>query len=79
MCFGGGAKTPDSPPPAPVQSPIPSPTPSNTEMANTADQRRSKIAAMRFGMLSTIRTSPQGIVGAGADLTAQGGKKSLGA
>ena len=65
--------------PAPKLSPLPSPSPSKTESAVTSQQRRSRIASLRFGLLSTIRTSPRGITGQGADLATTGaGKKKLG-
>ena len=85
MCFSS-RKTPDiqmpaAPPiaPAPKIAPLPSPSPTETPSAVTAQQRREKIANLRFGLLSTIRTSPRGITGTGANLATTGaGKKKLG-
>lgn len=86
MCFGGGRSqeapqiTMPTVTPAPEPAPIPSPTPTETESAQNAQQRRAKIAAMRSGILSTIKTSPQGITGTGANLVgSDSGKKTLGA
>ena len=79
-CFGGGSKY-EAPPPAPAPAPVPSPVPSATESSVTAQDRRSKIANMRYGLMSTIKTSPQGVTGQGADLTnpaTNAGKKTLG-
>lgn len=61
----------------PTPAPLPSPSPTATESAITADQRRNRIAALRQGLLSTIKTSPKGLVGALA--SDEPGKKVLGA
>lgn len=45
----------------PVPSPLPSPTPSKTESAVLREQRRQRVASLRYGLLSTIKTSPQGV------------------
>lgn len=84
MCFGGSkpVEVPAAPviAPAPTPAPVPSPSPSQTESAQNQEQRRAKIAAMRSGILSTIKTSPQGITGTGANLMGSDtGKKTLGA
>jgi hypothetical protein len=57
-----------TPPPAATAPPTPSspsPTVSGPQPRNIEAQRRRKIAAVRYGMLSTIKTSPLGIAGAG--------------
>ena len=81
MC--GGPKTQTPPPPAPPPAPVPSPRPADVSPQLTAEQRQSKIAALKFGALSTVKTGPQGVTGAGPDLNtpAAGGtqKKSIGA
>ena len=81
MCFGGGGKqTSQDVPPAPAPTPVP--VAADTNPAATADQKRSRIAALRYGALSTIRTSGQGITGVGPDLNkpaAQGVKTAMGA
>jgi len=83
MCFGS-SKTP-SIPSAPAPAPTPSPAPSQEESAVAADVKRNKIAALRFGAISTIRNvgGAPGVSGAGADLSnpmAQAGqKKTIGA
>lgn len=76
MC-GGGGKTPEVPA-APVQSPPPTIQPTNVNPIATEGQRAQRASMMRKGVLSTIKTSPAGIVGTGADLTQQEGKKTLG-
>ena len=64
--------------PSPPISPMPTPVPTETAPIKTAEARRKKIAQARYGILSTIKTSPLGIVGAGAEL-GPGGKRTLGA
>ncbi len=83
MCFGSSPNiTTTAPPkvtPPPKSAPLPSATPTLVQSQVTATDRRKKIAAMRHGMLSTIKTSPQGIVGTGTNLSGSGaGKKTLG-
>ena len=34
-----------------------------------AEEKRRKIATVRYGMMSTIKTSPQGVTGTGANLS----------
>lgn len=78
MCMGGAK--PPSPTPPPPPAAVPTPNDTNPEL--TADQRSKKLAAMRFGMLSTIKTGPGGVTGSGADLAvpaAAGMKTKLGA
>ena len=57
------------------------PTPSDVAPQTTEDQRRNRISALKFGAMSTIKTSPQGVAGAGPELqtpTATTGKKVIG-
>ena len=70
----GGTKTP-SVPAAP--EPTPTPTPPD-ESVQTEQQRQAKAGNMKKGVLSTIKTSPGGVTGAGSDLTTNTGKKTLG-
>lgn len=87
MCFGGTPKYESSPAPAvtpaptPAPAPLPSPTPTTVEATISAQERRKKIQAVQYGMMSTIKTSPQGITGTGANLNATdatGRKTTLG-
>ena len=72
----GGTKTP-SVPDAPA--PTATPQPSDVSPQQTDEQRRNKQSNLKKGILSTIKTSPSGVSGAGADMENQGtGKKSLG-
>ena len=79
MCFSrqkdvGVQQAPDVTP-APAPTIAPAPTPTKTESAVSRQQRRSRVAALRFGLLSTIKTSPQGV----RSLTPEGaGKDKLG-
>lgn len=80
MCFGGSPKI-DMPPAPAVAStestkssaaemaPQPSATPVEVSSQQTAESRRKKLAAMRYGMISTIKTSPQGIPKSGASMS----------
>ena len=85
MCFGGTPKYEPSPAPAVTPAPIPTPAPtasptpieSPTPTTIAAADRRKKIAAVRYGMMSTIKTSPQGIPAAGALYAPETGKKKL--
>lgn len=86
MCFGSTPKYEPSPAPAatpaPASAPQPSPNPTAVEATQTQQERRRKIAAAtRYGMMSTIKTSPLGVSGASSDLTSdtQGKKQKLGA
>lgn len=65
--------------PLPKPEPLPPPVPTEVTPLRTAEARRKRVAAVRYGILSTIKTSPLGIVGAGVDLTAGRGKTVLGA
>lgn len=77
MC-GGSTKTTTPPPPP---APAPQPMPSDVSPMATSEQRKNRINALKYGAMSTIKTSPQGLVGAGPELNtpaATGGKKNLG-
>ncbi len=84
MCFWGGSSKnsqPIAPPAPPAQSPIPSASEQSPGAAG--EQRRARLAAMKYGMLNTIRNvgGAKGITGKGADLStpiAQGQKTLLG-
>ena len=81
MC-GSSPKTQAPPPAAPPPAPTPSPRPADVSPQLTAEQRQGKIAALKFGAMSTVKTGPQGVTGAGPDLNtpAAGGsaKKTIG-
>lgn len=84
--MGGKPKEPETryiqPPlitPAPKADPLPAPVPTETAPIRTAAARRKRIAQARYGIMSTIKTSPLGIVGAGAELGMGRGKTALGA
>ena len=71
MCFFGGGKkfsAPSVPPPPPVPAPSPVPVPTDPNPVETADQRRKRADSLRQGVMSTVKTSPSGVAGAGADL-----------
>jgi len=51
-----------------MTQPRSAPTPSDVAPQNTAEQRRSRLNALKFGAMSTIKTSPQGITGKGPEL-----------
>jgi len=73
MCGGGKApKTPEIPAPAPI------PQPAETSPQLTPEQQLNRQRKLRQGVLSTIKTRPAGIAGAGADLSSGEGKKVLG-
>lgn len=78
MCFGS-TKTPEIKQPEPM-SPSPSPVEPTEVAAVTQEERRKKLAKMRFGLASTIKTSPRGLVGQAANLTTPqiAGKTKLG-
>lgn len=74
MCFGPtGTDKPIKDVPVPPKVPLPqpqaAPMPTDVSPQQTAEQRRNRISALKFGAMSTIRTSPQGTTGAGPDLT----------
>lgn len=73
---GGGAKTPELPA---TPAPAPVPQAQNVSPQQTEAQRANKISMLKQGIASTIKTSPQGVSGTGADLQQQGPKKALGA
>jgi hypothetical protein len=78
LYFGGG-KTPDVPA---VPDPTPTPIAGDVTPQQTAEQKRNKIAALRFGAQSTMLTGGRGISGTGSNLqpaTGQGQGKTLGA
>lgn len=65
MCFGSNPKAQQVPaPPAPA----PLPSPQDTNPQQSADQKRNRIQQLKYGMLSTIKTSGQGVSGNGPDL-----------
>lgn len=78
--MGGDNKKPDNTvPPPPAPAPIPSPSEISPQ---TAESKRARVAQMRYGLLSTMKTGPGGVTGAGPDLInpqATGAKKTLGA
>ena len=81
MC-GGKPADPTPPPVQPLPAPIPMPVPSDVAPQQTSQQRRGQVSALKFGAMSTVKTSPQGVVGAGPDLSTSnvsGQKKVLGA
>jgi hypothetical protein len=94
MCFFSSPKAPEPPAapavtpvaaPAAEQkiaseavAPLPSPTATEVSPQLSAQQKRKKIESARQGVLSTIKTSPQGVTGSGADLMSGTGKKTLG-
>ena len=59
-CFGGGAPKLDTTPP-PKPDPAPSPTPTKVESAINLQAKRNKLKQVKRGILSTIKTSPQGV------------------
>jgi hypothetical protein len=80
MC-GGGGNPPPAPPPTPPPAPLPAAIPSDVNPQLTSQQRQAKISALKFGALSTVKTSPQGVAGAGPDIqtpSASGQKKTVG-
>ena len=70
MCFGS-PKMPDPPKATPAPSPSPVITPSEVSPQEKAEGRRKKLARLKYGLASTIKTSPRGIFGTGAELTSQ--------
>jgi len=74
MCFGGSPKyeppaTPAAPAvePAPKIDPLPTPMSPEPTTVAAADKRK-KLAAIRAGYMSTVKTSPRGVAGTGIDL-----------
>lgn len=84
MCFGGSAKpqSVELPAAAPLPAPSPVPMPEDTNPQQTADQKRNRTQALKYGALSLYKTQggAKGITGAGPDLYNQsvGGKQNLG-
>ena len=74
------AETPPPPAPTPLPAPAPQPIPSDVTPQLTAEQRKNRVNALKFGAMSTIKTSPQGIAGTGPDLQTPtaSGKKTIG-
>ena len=71
---------------APPPAPAPMPVATDTDPIKTADSQRNRLKALQYGAASTIKTGPQGIVGAGPELNSPsasamfpGQKKTLGA
>lgn len=81
MC-GNPFKAPkmDQPAPTPPPDPAPVPTPDETAPQSAEQSRRSRVNRLRAGIASTIKTSPRGVTGTGADLypSMGGGKTKLG-
>jgi len=79
MCFGGSPKTPEvSAPPPPAPTPTVMPT-QVSEISAQETARKKRLNSLRFGLASTIKTSPLGITGSSADLSAPSqGKQRLG-
>lgn len=72
MCFGGGGSPSPAPAPAAVSAPPPSPTPtapptapgSAEEFASKiAEKKRKQLAAIKYGISSTVKTSGAGDTG----------------
>lgn len=85
MCFFSSPKVPDAPPPPPAPAAIaPPPSPMSSNPTNVAAQaqadRQRKVQQTRYGLASTVKTGPKGIVGAGPELqpTNASGKTTLG-
>lgn len=66
MCFGGGGNVPD---PQPAPAPAPTPVPTEVSPIQSQQERTSKLASMRMGLASTIKTSPAGVTGSGPELS----------
>ena len=82
MCWGGTKIPEQQKVPDPV--PVPSPAASPGEVEASAESKRNRVAALKYGAMNTIRNvgGAVGITGVGADLStpaAQGTKKTLGA
>jgi hypothetical protein len=64
MCFGGSPKI-ESPAPAPTVAPAPSPVATSPEPAEEsaskiAEKKRKQLAAIKYGIGSTVKTSGTG-------------------
>lgn len=78
MCFPSSASVPET---TAAPAPSPTPTPEDTNPTQTAQQKRQKLAGLRYGAMSTVKTSGQGITGTGANLStpaATAGQKTIG-
>jgi hypothetical protein len=51
-----------------MPSPAPIPQPSDVSPITTEAQRAGKIKNLKYGVLSTIKTTPQGAIGTGPEL-----------
>lgn len=81
MCWGG-SKTPDVAA-TPDPTPTPSPEQESSEVNASAESKRNKVSALRYGALGTIKNEggAKGVSGQGIDLSnpsATGTKKTLG-
>jgi len=68
MCFGGGGSPSPAPAPAAVSAPPPSPTPTSPAPAEEtasklAEKKRKQLAAIKYGISSTVKTSGAGDTG----------------
>lgn len=81
MCFGGGkVEQPPAVQAPPAPAPAPTITPSTVSAQAAGETRRKQLERLQTGIASTIKTSPKGIIGTGAELQAAGtGKERLGA
>lgn len=67
MCFG--SPKPPTPQAVPPISPPPTITPTNvSDVSAQETARKQRVAQLRYGFASTIKTSPQGITGTGSDV-----------
>lgn len=69
MCLFSSPKQPSLPPPTPPPPPQPVPVPTEVAPQMSADQRRRTVEKLKKGLASTIKTTPQGLVGKGPELT----------
>lgn len=78
MCFFSSPKVPDAVAP-PALPPSPTILPSEVSAQSAEDTRTKKLQQLQYGLASTIKTSPRGIVGQGAELQPNStGKQTLG-
>lgn len=77
-------KSPDmpntAPAPSPESNPPPTIVPSEISAQSADESRRKRLQSLRYGLASTIKTSPRGITGSGPELRAATlyGKDKLG-
>jgi hypothetical protein len=64
----GKQKAQALPAPLPLPAPAPVPVAADPNPSETADQRRKRLAELKKGIASTVKTGPQGITGAGPEL-----------